>query len=349
MLLSAGDIPLECIGRHYFDSNESLYSHWPGMRIRFAIKAAKVTIILSAQGVYFDIYINNKKRSVAVNQSESASVYVNGQHRIALELENEALSVIELKQRSESQLSPVVLHAIEFNCGGHVLPLKCKKEAGLIEFIGDSFLVGYGNLYNGCQAHNLASPSAPLNVDILTNSQHSMAAYCALKLGYEWRLTALSGHGVIRNYAGSQVRNSFPYYFYKTTSKPQRTSNTADIVVVNLGCNDFSTPLGHGELFNSQADLITQFNASYRQLITRINNESPNAIIILLAIPHPDAPMQRICLHALQLALKEQCRIYYCQLPALSLSGYDAHPSLADHQLAGDYLAQFIAKVLSKL
>ncbi|MEU4761660.1 SGNH/GDSL hydrolase family protein [Actinosynnema sp. NPDC023794] len=108
-----------------------------------------------------------------------------------------------------------------------------------IEFIGDSLTVGYGNV-SGTRDCN------PEQLKRNTNTDVSYSALTARQLDADYQINGFSGLGMVRNVAGISPDVTYRTYYDRAllnvdgdvwqnpgTWRPQ-------IVVVNLGANDFS-------------------------------------------------------------------------------------------------------------
>ncbi|MFQ8601061.1 MAG: GDSL-type esterase/lipase family protein, partial [Oscillospiraceae bacterium] len=106
-----------------------------------------------------------------------------------------------------------------------------------IEFIGDSLTAGYGNLGKPGDA----SPGSPL----LQDGTQAYAFMAARELGADLSVIAMSGHGLVGGWkAGWNVPKAYPYtnwYRDHEESGKYDFARPSDVVVVNLGTNDWNT------------------------------------------------------------------------------------------------------------
>src|SRR3954462_3533198 len=82
-------------------------------------------------------------------------------------------------------------------------PLPAPSYARAIEYIGDSYTGGYGDL-------STTRTCTGQEVHDRTDSQQAFGPALARRLGADYRVNAYSGFGVVRNYAGTAPGLSLP-------------------------------------------------------------------------------------------------------------------------------------------
>ena len=278
---------------------------------------------------------------------------------------------MRLQQRSECAAAPVQFRGVEL-LDGHLLSaatLRCDdKTRATVEFIGDSYFVGYGNLLP--QDSPCRDGLGPAEVDRYTNTQQGMAALCGERLQLNWRISAISGRGVVRNYGGDvpvraeacSVRRTLPecYRFSLHSTGDNTGESTGDLaapytdeflpelIVINLGTNDFSTPLHNGERFRNNGQLESEFFHHYRRFLSQLAQHYPGVKFLLTGVPHPESPQQGVLLKRLARVLRGEFPLDYCQLPSVPLDGCDGHPGLSGHRLCADALVRGVSSLLEK-
>lgn len=142
-----------------------------------------------------------------------------------------------------------------------------------IEFIGNSITCGYGIEGNGKEKKFLFSKQ---------NYYYTYAAITGRNLKAQCQVCARSGIGMYRNYAGKIpdeiMPNIYPQTFYETQGEQWDFSRfQADVVCVNLGCND--TSVGSYDL-----ERLTE---GFKQFTRTLRNYYPQAKIVYIigAIP----------------------------------------------------------------
>jgi lysophospholipase L1-like esterase len=173
-----------------------------------------------------------------------------------------------LRKRTEAYVGEGRLLGFELDAGGKLLP--AAPATRRIEFIGDSITAGYG--VDGADGH--CDFSAPTE-----NYSHTYAALTAHALGAEQVAVAVTGAGVYRNFDSSSDNTMGDLYL---RALPTHASDrwdfsrwTPDVVVINLGTNDFY----HGDPGSAG------FTTSYKALIGRVRTNYPSALIVVALGP----------------------------------------------------------------
>jgi lysophospholipase L1-like esterase len=115
-----------------------------------------------------------------------------------------------------------------------------------LEFVGDSITCGYGNEL---------STDDPGSYSFTSANENALLAYggiAARALEADYVAIAASGRGLVRNYGGASGLTAPEFYDLTApnASWPTWDSSryTPDVIVVNLGTNDFSIGLSMDEL-----------------------------------------------------------------------------------------------------
>jgi lysophospholipase L1-like esterase len=242
---------------------------------------------------------------------------------------------VRLEKLTESQSGGALFRGFYLPSEGTARPPE--QRATRIEFIGDSYTVGYGN-------RSVRRECTRDEVHDLTDTQQAFGPLLAKRLNADYRVHAYSGFGIVRNYAGSSPESSLPQIYPRLrpdTPSRLRTSQDGwrpDLIVINLGTNDFSTPLKAGERWRSDADLKSDFRAKYLEFVRDLHRQQPKARFILMG---SDAFISEVRKVAAELG-KARAAPRVVQFSGLDLMGCDWHPSLADHKLLADLLEKEI-------
>ena len=138
-----------------------------------------------------------------------------------------------------------------------------------IEIIGDSISAGYGDLGGNayCQA-NAANEDSTLTYGFLA----------ATALSAQLNLVAFSGKGMYRNYDSTTDR-TMPYLWTLANPDNDLLWDTArflpDVVVINLGTNDFA----------QGTDVLPEFTSTYLTFLETLRSSYPNAIVLVAMGP----------------------------------------------------------------
>jgi len=223
--------------------------------------------------------------------------------------------------------------------GSTFIPLPPKKHKMLV--IGDSISVGYGNEGPGLTCDDVRK---------YTNPGLAYAALAAKELDASIHLIAISGRGLIRNYGEPLTRSAEPMpalyertVFNDASSKWDPAAYTPDIVVINLGTNDFSTePKPEQEYFTKELD----------NFIKAARSNYPDAHIFVICGPMPTPPQCTAVQDAVEKAInRKDKKVHYVALPRNPMEdlGCDWHPNLAANRLMADILTDEIIRQLDKV
>ncbi|AGL19106.1 hypothetical protein L083_5596 [Actinoplanes sp. N902-109] len=220
-----------------------------------------------------------------------------------------------------------------------------------IEFIGDSWTAGYGDMSvtRDC--------SSTGGIDRNTNADVSFGALTARGLDADYQINAWSGRGMVRNYNG-QGTDDFRTW-YDTDLQAAPGSGTwqvppawhPQVVVIGLGINDFSTGLNPGERWATADELAADFRAAYQGFVDKLRSRYGTSTAIVLT--YPDLSYQTTALaDAIQQIVRSRheagdarvSALYYDNTAlGLDLLGCDWHPSQRDHQILAAALTQHLA------
>ncbi|WP_116091940.1 SGNH/GDSL hydrolase family protein [Sphingomonas crusticola] len=219
-------------------------------------------------------------------------------------------------------------------------PLPAPVHARAIEFVGDSYTVGYGDL-------SVSRTCTSQEVHDRTDSQQAFGPLLARRLGADYRVIAYSGFGIVRNYAGGAPGSNLPTLFARLKPDDAGQLDAPDdnwrpqLIVVNLGTNDFSTPLHAGEKWPDAAALQADYRASYVDFARRLRAGSPQATLILMG---SDAFFGAVEQVAATLNRDGGRPVLTLHFGDLELTGCNYHPSLKDQAGLAASLESLIAQ-----
>jgi lysophospholipase L1-like esterase len=102
------------------------------------------------------------------------------------------------------------------------------------------------------------------------------------------------------------------------------------VIVVNLGTNDFSTPLHAGERWADNRALRADYRARYIDFVATLHRRQPQARFVLMGSPDFYGDVQAV---AAALDARRAGLATPLLFDGLARDGCDSHPSLADHRL----------------
>jgi hypothetical protein len=207
-----------------------------------------------------------------------------GHVTVSLDDLGDGVHTIRLEKASETQSATGTFDGFFVPSSSDALPPPVYSRA--IEFIGDSYTVGYGNLSRGqtCTADDVRDTTDTSEAFAPAVAKHFSAAY---------RILANSGHGIVRNYGGSEPGNTMPLlYGYTLFDRSVPAADAGwppDVVVIALGTNDFSTALTPGEKWATRDELRADYVSTYVAFAKSLRAKYPAAHLILMASGESDA------------------------------------------------------------
>lgn len=315
---------------------------WPGVSIRVRFKGDALDMRLRDYGTgtptttnYYNILVDGNLTvlQVAPNQEvyELARNLAAGEHTVEIQKRIESNGgtgkgeLLGLRVRQGTEFLPVIPHARK------------------IEFIGDSITCGYGNEL---------STMMPDQFHYTTKNSNAWLAYGAVtakNLDAEYMAVSYSGRGMYRNFGGSAGEPLPGLYLRTLPDDPASpmwnvSQYQAEIVVVNLGTNDFS-PGGVDR---------AQYRAAYLAFLEKLRQYYPSAAIITAIGPmlsdfYPPGEMAWTNAQAdIQQVVQQRkdagdSKVYYLAFDTQSAPyGEDYHPTNATHAAMATKLTEFI-------
>lgn len=223
--------------------------------------------------------------------------------------------------------------------GGFFLPpdavaLPPPEPAPLIEFVGDSDTVGYGDTAPGRDCTSEQQYLA-------TDTSMAYGPLTARTLGADYRLVAASGIGLVRNLGGGDDPAMQQLYDHAIPSQPgvaRAPEQSADIIVIGLGSNDFAE---RPDLKEGREDLLRQQHAFSSRLLRFMRArraEAPSARIVLLAFGEYGKALVAAHERARDAFVAEGDHADLVILPELARTACHWHPSLNDHEVIAEAL-----------
>src|SRR5690606_8062579 len=197
-----------------------------------------------------------------------------------------------------------------------------------IELIGDSHTVGYASTSGerDCSSAQVAAS---------TDTSAAYGPRVARHYGADYRVNAISGRGVVRNYNGGDgdtLPRAYPYRLFSRQHPDAGAAWQPQLVVIALGTNDFSTPLREGEPWSDRQALRADYVRSYAGFVRGLRGRWPQARIVLWATDMAEGEIQA---HARQVVdrLRDEgdYAVSFLPVAGLDLQACHWHPSAADH------------------
>lgn len=238
---------------------------------------------------------------------------------------------------TESNPGKICLHDISLEGGEFAAP--SKSSGRRIEFIGDSFTVGYGN-----------EGANPEDGTPFEKTDASMSYAFLLADGYkaEFQVNAISGRGLVRNYAN--IVPEWPLeklYNYTVPGVVEQEPKTPlwnfdafhpQVIVVFVGINDFQ---GEPPYANKE-----DFKKAYVNLLEKLRTAHPGVKFLLLSTktwPNDDMTPVVQAIYDEQVAAGKTdltFKIFYSENTALH-----GHPTKMSHQDMANTLRPVIGRL----
>lgn len=261
---------IKYIGRFDFSDPQQPRFDWPGATIEVRFTGTAVSVLLQDTSNWYNVYLDDRSFVLP-------TVYGEDNYLLAANLE-EGNHTLRLTKRTEAGVGLGTFRGISLPSTSQLLD-PAPDAPRKIEFIGDSITTGYGS----------EGSSATCDFSARTqNVEQTYAAQTARELGAEAMITAKSGIGAVRNYADANTTSTEPMASLYPRAIAQEAHSAwdfsrwqPDVVVVNLGTNDFST-----QPHPPQETFVT----SYVEFLRTIRSNYPQAHIFAIAGPIMQPP-----------------------------------------------------------
>lgn len=321
-------MPVNVGGRVIAEPDGGSSFGWPGVYFESRFRGSGVRLVFEAPAEHMRLLIDGQEKAVFRRGAKVDASFAGlppGDH------------VVRLEKMTESQSGGGVFRG--FYPIGDSLALPAPARERQIEFIGDSYTVGYGN----------TSPSRDCTVEQVhdsTDTQQAFGPLVARKLDADYRINAYSGFGIVRNYGGGSPGLSLPILYDRL--KPDATVELEQgrggwhpqLIVVNLGTNDFSTAVKPGEAWADRAALEADYRDHYRAFIRKLAVRQPQARFLLMGSEDFLPLVEQVAA-----VLREDLpgRVTSMPFGGLDKTGCQYHPSLADERrLAASIEAEIV-------
>lgn len=306
--------------------NKTYEYSWPAIYFETAFKGDSLTLKFDDDQNNFHLIINNQT-PIAINKPGKQDYVVPGL--------TSGKHLVRLEKISETQSSTG--RFLGFYSDDK--PAKLPKRKRQIEFIGDSFTVGYGNTSSSRECTN----EELFNT---TNSQLAFGPLTAKHFNADYQINASSGFGVVRNYSGGTPDKNliglYPFtlhnnsYIYAGDWKPQ-------VIIIGLGTNDFSTKLNDGERWKTREELQQDYVNKYAHFVKSLHSKNPKAQFILMASDKTEGEIatqvEKVIATLKADGMKKVDSIIFS---GLDYQGCHWHPSAKDDKLIADLLINYL-------
>jgi lysophospholipase L1-like esterase len=303
-------------------------SQWPGSYFRAAFQGSDVYFRVGKAHEILHIRVDGQKVATLVKPTPGVyevSGLSNGRHTVGVYV------------ATESQTAPNTFDG--FAIPEQEKALRLPRWKRQMEFIGDSYTVGYGNL----------SPTRNCTTQQVWARTDDTQAFGPLVAGHyhaAYQVNAISGRGVVRNYNGFKadtVPEAYPYVLFDKQQKYVNRGWRPQVIVVGLGTNDFTTKLHAGERWKTRAALHSDYEATYAKFLKRLRARHPHALVIVWAA---DVANGEVAAEASKVVdrLREQGyrKLVFLEIRGLQFHACDSHPTLEDDKTIAQKLIDAI-------
>lgn len=301
---------------------------WPGSYFRAAFRGSRVYFRVGDGQEILHVMVDGQQQ--AVLKKPAPGVYEveglsKGKHRIGLFV------------ATESQAGPDTFGGFALPSGEKALRLPQRKRQ--VEFIGDSYTVGFGNL----------SASRTCSNDKIWRDTDDILAFgprTARHYGADYQVNAISGRGVVRNYDGfhaDTLPQAYPYVLFNKKQTYEDPRWRPQVIVIGLGTNDFTTKLHAGEPWKTRAALHADYDATYSKFLRMLRARNPHAYMIVWAADVANGEVEAQAGKVVATLKQHGFRnIAFLPVPGLQFHACDSHPTPADDQTIADKLIALI-------
>ncbi len=352
---------LRWFGRTYYNENEAakyFYFTASGFELAFFGTELKVTFKAAnyantSKQPYLVILIDGeedptKGTTIILDQAEAEYTLVTG-------LED-GYHTVKVLKRNEAIDSEVAVKGISTD-GYFTDPPQAKSFR--IQYIAASSSTGFGNLGTVSEAKTSAN-------------SHGLLAYAYLSsylLDAEPSIFAASGWGVSRGYntgGNTSATQNIPYgfeyfaidssnYVFQAPGKWDITNFIPDVIVVNLGTNDFNASGYRNMDETEQAALEQEFITNYTAFLLLLNNMYPNAkIIVAYGLMNEQLLLEDFTLQIIDDANEEigSTVIYPFEMEGAGTNGNpygcSYHPNVKTSMNVAEALAELISSITGR-
>jgi len=304
-------------GRVRPDGEGAVYQ-WPGVHFTAAFRGRSVIFRTVGDLQTLHVEVDGVRVATLVDSPSGAWKIEGlkpGSHRVRIDVASEHQSA---PARFGGFLVP----------SGSALPAPSASRRQ-IEFIGDSHSVGYGV---GLPRHECSGD------EVRTSTDNTLAfgPLTALHFGADYQVNAISGRGVVRNFAGMAgptLPQAWPMDLFEGGRPYDDPNWRPQVIAIDLGTNDFSTPVAAGERWPSREALRADYQATYVRFVQTLRARQPQALFVLIAPPGADDEIARlVAAVGDQLTAEGETRLTVLPLAPLELTACDWHPSIRDQQ-----------------
>lgn len=314
------DPSIHTVGRLDQSDPSRLPLHWPGSSVSFSFQAPSVSVTIDDAGDnYLNVYIDDLA-PVVLDLEPGEHTYVLSE---GLTAEPHRVAIHKRTETFEGDATVLSFELGPENRMGESEP----DPTFRMEFYGDSITAGYS-----------ADCECDQGDAVYKNHDLTYAALAASALGGEHHTIALSGVGIVKSWWNAEMDDYWDG-LYAGDGEWDFSSWPADVVVVNLGQNDYWLGV-RGEIVRA-----------YVEFLVELRDVHPNAEIFL-ALGSMDAtaegsPMPGWVEQAVTIRNESgDSDVHSLIFP---YNGWGGHPIEADHSEMADMLIEAVLREMPEL
>ena len=318
-------------GRVDFIDSVNVKFSWSGISIETMFEGTSIAIKLVDGNNDYNVIIDGNLDTVLVTNQDT--IYM-----LAKNL-TDTLHHIIINKRTEASFGEAIFGGFIIDPGKSFFsPVNSNKRK--IEFIGDSFVAGFGveGLSPDCQFERSTE-----------NNYLAYGPLLARRLNADYFVEAISGIGIMRNYGDEEPSlHPFPYYYDKTnindSVKWDFRKWIPNAVVIRLGRNDF---------WLNPFPKKSQFKKAYKNFTLKIRKEYPNAIIFCLSGPFNNNPNSKYVKEVVKNIQNSNAdkKLHFINLNVQLKSpedfGCQKHPNIKGQKKIADFLEPIIREKMN--
>lgn len=310
------------------DKTTLRYTHqWPGVYFESRFNGTELTLHFEDPHNRYKLFIDDEAPRL-IDRPGNTPVEIKGLKK--------GPHSLRLEKISESQSHQGSFYGFMLAKGQSTAPSPHTRQ---IEFIGDSFTVGYGNT-------SATQTCTDAEVWQTTDTSQAFGPLTARAFNADYQINAFSGRGVVRNYdsfKGPTLPELYPYVLFDGQTEYKNPDWQPQIIVIGLGTNDFSTHVKPDDKWADTEALHTDYRRGYVAFVKDLRIRHPNAHFILMSSDRFDGSLRdNVRQVADTLRTEGETRVDTLFFEGLDYGGCHFHPSLADHLkinvLLKDYL-----------
>lgn len=330
--LPANTPKVSYVGRTSHHALGEVTFDWVGTYFEFAYRGETFSMQASDTGEsYYNVFVDGQLHRILKIYSRDTLV------DIVSNLRRDRTHVVRVQKRSEGEFGRTTIHRFIYPKGSF-LAEAVPRPGRFMEFIGDSFTVGYG-----ADGTNREEPFSVAT----ENADKTYACILARYFQADYALVAHSGRGAARNYGDSLTRSR---YTMKDAMMNRLNSDTAsryhfdqykpDLVVINLGSNDFSTKPNPSQV---------EFETAFLQIISQVRAAYGSKVKILCVVSRLKDPVERYIAEIVSRSNDSNLH-HTASLEGLLNNGSDMgaawHPGERGHRKMAAFIAPYIATIM---